>query len=148
VSVPTPIEVEEVRRGWVAATELEHAVYLIARLCRALEAMAESAPHGGDTYRRKALLLADEGRALLELPVGRHGYTHGSELSLRVATWIAAQSENDLAETLAVPVVVFRLAEEFARDVVIAELVGRDLFTFEDGQRPRLGELVSLAATG
>lgn len=145
MSVPTPREVEEVRASWIAASDLEHAVYLMARLCRALEAMAETAKTGADGYRRKAEALADEGRELLELPVRIDGYAHGSGLSLRLATWIAAQGENDLAETLAIPVVVFALADEFARDVLVADLVGRDLFTFEDGPRERLGQLVGLA---
>ena len=127
--IPEPHHVQEVRACWHEASDLEHAVFLFARVCRCLEAMAEATPNDARTLKRKAESIALEARALLELPVDWRRRVQGADISLTMATWIAAAEPNDLADVLGIPTEVLQVANEFSSDVVRSWLMGGDLFT-------------------
>ena len=127
--IPEPHHVAEVRACYHEASDLEHAVFLLARVCRCLEAMADASPNDGRALERKAQALAEDGRELLELPVDWQRRVNGSDISLTTATYIAAAEPNDLADVLGIPADVFIVANEFARDVSRAWLFDDDLFS-------------------
>ena len=133
--IPEPRHVAEVRSCWHDAADVEHAVFLFARVSRCLRAMAEATPNDARALERKADAIAHEGRELLEIAVDWQRRISGADLSQTVATWIAAPETNDLADVLSIPVEVLHVAADFSSDVARAWLFDRDLFSNTDDLR-------------